>query len=594
MRGEWYRNIPIQQKFYLLIFVFVLAPSLFMIALWSMQSNRTVERNASDYSELLVRQLTERLDAYFDELENDVSPLLTNELAVRFMTTDPLNRYDMFTMSREIQDDLFSGFTFSRAELQNISLISKSGGSVSSQGGFDPERRYLEIEDEMAERGNFRIAGPSPYYSSSTVTAVQKIHSIYSGETIGYLLLDIDLNRIVHYMRDAKLGDTGFVWIADPESRTELYHSDRNAKGASIAPETFDLVRQGELSSERVGETLFTYGTSRTTGWVVVSEVPFAELTRNLDRLWLWTLAIVVILVSIALSLAGAFSFSITRALKRLQRQMRKAGAGDYSLLPESHKHFHEINLLNRGYNDMVKEIQRYIEVVHHAEMRTKDLEIRQRESRIKQLQAQINPHFLYNSLEFINSFAIVSGILPISRMADALARLFRYSVKSVDDVVPLREELDHIRIYLQIQKDRNSDFEVEWTETAAVDRATALRFVLQPIVENALIHGYQRHKISADYLRIEVRAEGEDAVVTVADRGGGMPPALMEEYNHYFREGRWLSFKEEDSRLGLANVHERLRLRFGEPYGVTIVRTSPEGTAIEVRIPGKERAGDV
>jgi len=530
-------------------------------------------------------------------LESDASPLLTNALAIRFMTTDPTNRYDMFAASRAVQSTLFPTFTYSRTELQNISLISSNGGAVSSHGGFDAERRFQEVEEEMFERGNFRVIGPSPYYSRSTVTAVQRIFGIYSGTPIGYLLLDIDLNRIVDYIRNVKLGDTGFVWIADPDTRRILFHTNGERIGDQVEETlqgAFERVRRGQLTSERIGATLFTYELSRTTGWIVVSEVPSAELTKDLDRLRGLTLFVVVVLVAVVLLLAGGFSYSITNTMRRLQRQMRKAGAGDYSLLPEDHKHFQEINLLNRGYNNMVLEIRRYVEVVHLADIRTKDLEIRQRESRIKQLQAQINPHFLYNSLEFINSYAIVSGILPISRMASALAKLFRYSVKSIDDVVPLREELDHIQIYLQIQKDRNVDFQVDWEEAGPVDRATSLRFVLQPIVENALIHGYQRHKLSADYLRIRIRAEAGAAVVTVADKGGGMPEALLREYNQYFQEGRWSTLKDDSTHLGLANVHERLRLRFGEPFGLFIRHSSPEGTEIEIRVPCEEGASDV
>jgi two-component system sensor histidine kinase YesM len=148
------------------------------------------------------------------------------------------------------------------------------------------------------------------------------------------------------------------------------------------------------------------------------------------------------------------FSFRLTRSLSLLRRLMKSAENREWTVQAPEDRH-DEIGGLYRSFNHMVNEIRRLIEVVHASKLKEKELQLKQQSAMMQAMQSQINPHFLYNTLEAINSHAIVEGVMPISKMATALADLFRYSVQSSSETVSLKEELDHVKTYMDIQKER-------------------------------------------------------------------------------------------------------------------------------------------
>jgi len=265
---------------------------------------------------------------------------------------------------------------------------------------------------------------------------------------------------------------------------------------------------------------------------------------------------------------------------------MKLAEAGDLSVQAPDRRE-DEIGQLNRSFNRMVAEIRRLIEVVHTSEIKEKELQIRQRDAVMLAMQSQINPHFLYNTLEVINAYALVEGVAPISNMAAALADLFRYSLGNPKEIVPLREEIDHLRSYFDIQKERHRSLEIEiGLKDLDKHRVQAVRLIVQPLVENAFKHGYERHKKKPSYIGVLGEARTEGYAVRVVDCGGGMPGEWMERYNKTFRSPEWEAREAGQERIGLHNVHQRVRLVFGYPFGLSIVRSDESGTIVELLLP--------
>src|SRR5690606_37879017 len=189
--------------------------------------------------------------------------------------------------------------------------------------------------------------------------------------------------------------------------------------------------RVGFPQSKSMNQVLFAFQRSRASNFAIVSEVPLAELTEPLDQLRNLLLLGVTVLVFLVIVAIGSFLLPLSRALLNIQRQMKRAETGEYEPLNIEYRNLPEVTAMQFSYNSLIDEIKRLIDVVYKAEIRTLDLEVRNRESRLQVLQSQINPHFLYNSLEFINSYAIMEDVPPISRMAEALSRLFRYNIKN-------------------------------------------------------------------------------------------------------------------------------------------------------------------
>jgi two-component system sensor histidine kinase YesM len=257
-----------------------------------------------------------------------------------------------------------------------------------------------------------------------------------------------------------------------------------------------------------------------------------------------------------------------------------------------------EIGILYRSFNTMMDEYRRLIHVEHTSQLKAKEMQVRHKESMLIALQSQINPHFLYNTLGMIHSFAILAGVQPISKMVANLADIFRYSMDSDNQIVSLWNEIRYIRTYLEIQNERFEELrtEIDVDREARLKEIPCVKLMLQPLVENALIHGYQDYDLRPDYVGIEGGATADGYEIRVIDKGRGMPPEVRDRFNLLFQGLTDNKLVEDDQlaitgSIGLYNVHKRLRLVYGEPYGLWIEKSDAGGTVIRVLVPGDNKA---
>jgi two-component system sensor histidine kinase YesM len=379
-----------------------------------------------------------------------------------------------------------------------------------------------------------------------------------------------------------------------------IYHENPDLWGKPMNDSFPDLsVRKGkhaEINGAKDGDHLLVYNRLDFADWQIVNRIPMDDLVGDLAQLNSLTVAIGAVLVFLALMVMCTILFVMTRALKSLQRLMKKAEIGDLEArAPENHSAI-EISSLYRSYNSMVDEIRRLVEVVHRAELKEKELELRQMESRLMLMQSQINPHFLYNSLEVVNSYAIEAGVKEVSRMAVAIAKMFRYNMRDMKSQVPLSEEFEHLRTYLSIQQERFANMEYELDlDKGELAKATTIRLALQPIVENCFKHGYDKQAGRKMWIGISGRVEGNRYTVTVSDRGTGMDQETVTRLNASFAEVKLeqaaYDFRlAEDQQVGMWNVHSRIRLTFGAEYGMHIAQSDDTGTSIELYFPWGEQ----
>ncbi len=222
--------------------------------------------------------------------------------------------------------------------------------------------------------------------------------------------------------------------------------------------------------------------------------------------------------------------------------------------------------------------------------------EILSQQSKFAELQSQINPHFLYNTLESIRGLAVIDDNYKIADMTEALARYFRYNISLDEDKVPLSEELDNIQNYIHIQQYRfedRFDFAI-YCHDASRQCMNALipKMTLQPIVENAIYHGVE-NKVEKGHIAIHVEATGEVVMIIIADDGSGMDAKTLNALNQKINgTGAALSGdagglkKSRGNGVAMANINQRIRLLFGDTYGIYVSSTPGCGTEVEVRIP--------
>ncbi|WP_035185857.1 sensor histidine kinase [Alteribacter aurantiacus] len=585
----------IKAKVIILIIFFLFIPCLFVGFIWYTQSTTVIEENEIQKNETLIKGLNNHLDYYFAGLERTTLPLLTHPLIQQYIRTGVYEHYERLILNSRIREEIFANLVYGRNDIFIVS-IATDYGITSTNNRFFVRNQYNDDNDiNPIYEKNYHVHGMSIIDSTPVLTITRNLLDITTYEKKGLLSVDLNLNGIANIIEDVAMGDTGFVWLTDAEGNI-IYHP----HGFDESTEVFSNINGSEeqLGSFITGSgserKLVTYHRSDHTDFVLIAEVPLAELMGDMIALRNSTVIFVAVLIVLALFVVGGFSFSITHSLMQLKDLMERAKKGDLSVRASEGKK-DEIGQLNKGFNTMVKEIGRLIERVRLSQLKEKELEIKNKESELRAMQSQINPHFLYNTLELINSHAIVEDVMPISRMTTSLGDMLRYSISNSNQAVYLADEINHVKTYLDIQQERYRDLEV------AIDirqyhmhAVRAVRLMLQPIVENAFIHGYSKHKMKPSSISILGFEDNGCFVLSVQDKGGGMDLQTKTIYNNAFR------MKSEETEMneslpgsnnciGLWNVHQRVRLTFGESYGLFISKADSHGTIIEIHLPLKE-----
>ena len=316
-------------------------------------------------------------------------------------------------------------------------------------------------------------------------------------------------------------------------------------------------------------------------GWTLAAALPQDDIFRTSRQLRMEMLAVVVLLAAASYFLAYRLSQSITRRLYLLNDTMHAVELGDVSarVAPQGRD---EIGQLMGSFSNMMGRIDTLMDEKLEQGQQIKALEL-------KALQAQINPHFLYNSLDLINCTAIAHNVPEISRMVNALARFYRLSLSRGKEVIPLADELKHARLYVEIQNMRFEDrVRTEWDVEPGVEQCPIIKIVLQPIIENAIIHGIFEKPDKTGRLSIAAFRQGQDLVITVEDDGVG-----MDEETRLANFSANTSSANTKGGYGVRNINERLHLAYGAEYGLSCESELGRGTRVTIRIPAAEETED-
>ncbi|KWX76779.1 hypothetical protein AMQ84_13915 [Paenibacillus riograndensis] len=322
------------------------------------------------------------------------------------------------------------------------------------------------------------------------------------------------------------------------------------------------------------------YTTVGTTGWKLVAQVSEAEISHRATALGQFTsiatlAGITVMFLVLVFVLLMFMIQGVQRRVQMILRMIRKEGIGwleERRSMPDG-----DFRLLERSVDHLIHKVNNLVEESYQAK-------IQEREAQLRTLQAQINPHFLYNALDMINWSAISHNAEDTSEMIEALAQYFRLSLNKGRDNVSIEDELELARVFLEIQQNRfPSTFTFSIQAEPGLESYIIPKLTLQPLVENALLHGIRKTKSKQGTIEISVRLENGDVVLTVADDGIGMDPRqanrlLLEPAAGQQADGMEGSF-------GLYNVQERIRYFAGNRYGLSIETEPGKGTVVRVAV---------
>jgi two-component system sensor histidine kinase YesM len=582
---------------FVLIFLFI--PFLLSGIYWYKGSSRIIKDNVIGYTQRMASLTNSHLNDYFTQLDNITSPILTSPLVKGFLEADPNDNYSQYKWNQQIVAELFPYILRSRSDVVNMAIVSNNGTVISSYLSSSSLDAYQKYSNIQIEGENFNIAGIRMIGNSNipVLTITRKLIDPYSLQTEGMLIIDLNYQKFAKLIENIKLGQSDLLVIVN-ESGNIVYHPDDTKWGKPIQealPDYKVMKGNGWYINSANPKKLIVYNRLESVNWELTDEVPLNELYGSLNRINDLTLTIGILLIILALILMYAFTASMTHSISILRRLMKQAELGDLTHRAPQRHHTVEMTGLYHSFNKMVSELKRLMEVVHLTELKEKSMELKQLESRLMLLQFQINPHFLYNSLEVVNSYAIEAGNKPVSKMVTYIAKLLRFNVGDLSVKISLAKEFEHMLLYLMIQKERYGDLELDiQVDENSLQHVETVRLVLQPIVENAFKHGYEKHLNNSKYLGVSGRFEENAYVLTIKDKSQGMDANVMKALNEKFTQTSFKQMAAENRIIvgkgtGLWNVHSRLRLTFGDPYGLYIRKSDQDGSEIEISFPRRD-----
>jgi two-component system sensor histidine kinase YesM len=392
---------------------------------------------------------------------------------------------------------------------------------------------------------------------------------------LGTIAVDANIGVIENIVKDLDQATQGTTLIVDSDGQV-IYDSEKKYLGQNYTQS--DLLAnakeaRGSFHAIVNGERVLTiYRQSETTGWRVLITIPEKQLMAGALRIRNFTVAAAVAIVCFAMAISFWLIFALTRPLRSLVRLMKEVQTGNLNVVfPVRSRD--EAGLVGGAFNRMIDRVKSLIDDIHRIEQRKKEVEL-------ESLQRQINPHFIYNTLESIRMTAVLHDDAEVGDMAHLLGKLLRYSIHAGTETVPLEQEWEHLRMYVHLLNYRyGRRFALELPGDAP--KMAVMKLLFQPIVENAVYHGLDEGRAPMT-IAIRYRMEKGDHLFIVEDDGVGMDALTLDNLRSFGREpsgGRG---------IGLQNVHERLKLRYGEDYGLTIDSAPGQGTSVTVRLPGR------
>lgn len=416
--------------------------------------------------------------------------------------------------------------------------------------------------------------------SVSVISLVRKISDFNKlGDNIGYMKISMLQSTLDDIIVKANITKTGVVYIQN--SYNELISISDKEKYANLKIQEALVPNIGEdsevWSEIRIDSKkyIFKSETIADTDWEIVAVIPYDEVLaqgRSIRNI-MWVLAAVVGII--AYGFAYYFSKSFTGRIALLSDSMEKVQHGALDVRVHGDEQ-DEIGTLFDSFNYMIQRINVLVEEQFQTGKEMKNAEL-------KALQAQINPHFLYNTLDMINWKALDKGVPEIANISQTLARFYKLSLNKGRDVVTIRDEVAHIDTYIKIQNmrfDNRIHFDNQLDE--GLYEYAILKIILQPLVENAIMHGILKKSGFEGTITLDGRLEGEDLELIISDDGVGMGIAQDEANLPVFNTTEMHGY-------GVRNIHDRLQLSYGTAYGLSYESEMAVGTKVRIKIPAKK-----
>lgn len=565
--------------FFSLIMIIVIILDIFFIY----KMSETVEKDTHVYAYEIVKQLGRNIESYIDHMQEVMWMISSQDTSLINQLKEPLNQ-------KAVRKSYFLEEMRNRGSSNGVVSINIFGenGLVLTDSASNAIKDYIDVKQMEWYTKAVEAQGKPVISASHTQNYLKNegkwVFSLSAAimeenKILGIVLIDMSYKNLTDMCNDIQLGEKGYVYIVG-QGQEMIYHPKQQLIYSGILQEDLARVMQqeeGSFTEVLEDKRLVTVHSLEQVGWRVVGVSYIGELLVSKQEIIIPLIILTLLALVVAFLISKRIASQTAKPIRELTEHMQEIELGKLGVEIDTQSDTEEIQCLTASFKEMVYKIEGLIEQVE-------DNQKKLRKSELKVLQSQINPHFLYNSLDTIIWLGERGECEKVVQMTAALARYFRLSLSKGKEVITIYEEVEHVKHYLQIQKIRYAN-KLTYTIEVSPDifDEMIVKIVLQPLVENALYHGIKDLE-EGGYIRVLGFREGNNIILEVYDNGKGMS---HEQIKNILKAPSSTSITKGG--VAIKNVHERIQVYFGQDYGLSYESEYGKWTKVRITIPAIE-----
>lgn len=573
-------NMSFRKKMHLFILVVSIVPlvvmGIFSYVIFKKNLVKQEQSNMRDYMSQAVLGMENKIDIY-NNLSDYIAynQTISNVIGYRYDSSEYTSSFEVYKELRDVVDPLLSGVKYFNQDMDLLTIYVDSD-IVKHDNTIAPlsEVQNAEWKNKLSEKNDNEIYWFAEE-AARKVYLVRRMPLLEDLESEGYLYIEVDYDLLFDMFSQMESGKYGIVIFNEEGKEIYSFNSFNNDKYSLDAGTVYSTINVEEekpkksykIKSDNISYTIVKKETKQ--GWTAAIYKPDSVINTSIRSI----ISIVIIVSLVCIIISSVISTLISRkfvgTLENMTDNMKAVEAGDYEVKIHSDS-VDEVGTLIRGFGNMVERINTLINEVYKGKLS-------QKEAEMKALQAQINPHFLYNSLSLINWKAIEAKQPDISKITLLLSKFYRTSLNKGKNITSIKDEISNIQSYIDIQLMMHDDgFDVEYDLAPDIMDYSIPNLLLQPLIENAIDHGIDMNTDRRGVIKVSGKMYEESKImITVSDNGIGMPKETADQILTGNSKG-----------YGVKNVNERIKHFYGDEYGITVESTEGEGTDIIIRMP--------
>ncbi len=587
----------VNHQIFVLMICIITLPLTVMSGILYFFSLQTVKNEYQNSANLILNNLSFNIDQYLQSIETGtLTAQLDSQLQgslVHWSNNQNPDPSDISIKYGGVIEQFISRIELTIKNVDSVQVFAGNRVFYSAdfnQTDYNAEHFYEQdwYKQTLQSKGKAVLFGThAPFQridsQESVISIARVINKTGTRENLAVILVDIRLDSLREILSLSENTNRKFI-IVDDKGNT-VYSS------ALVGEEELADLGQAVISNALLKDTgnfyasiaetpsYLNFVTSAYSGWKVIQYIDEQDMTKDATLFRKILLGVALSSLATALLFLFLLSARVTKPIISLSKQVRAVGLGKFDVDLSTDRQ-DEFGVLYKGIRKMVEDLQDHIE-------RSSMTMAQQKVAQYGALKSQINPHFLANTLESIQMKAILAGQRDIGEMIGLLGRLFRIHIQTGKDIVTLREELEHTRLYVKVQQMRFGDrFTYSETIEPGTEALPVLHFTLQPIVENAIVHGLERMS-GQGKLEISAYVADQALCIEIKDNGAGMEEQQFAALRQRLREAATDTLDSEH--IGVQNVHDRIRYYYGDSYGLSIDSQVGEGTKVILRLPASK-----